>query len=236
MRSGTDRFPNGIHVGEEFLYQVRPDEAHRRTVLLIGLREESPRSDIHVPDFRIVRAHPENIDVFKQIIAVAHIGIIAQQRGDLARSPHAGFQIDEFLARDQRPLLGFHPGIFTGNNSEAVQHVNVGAEVGDAVRHVKIESRNHAHHRHQGHYRQDDSEQGQKAPQLMGAQGVEGEPQRLHHGDQRASKAVQPPCHTHNPRHHPCNSTESFDGGYTQTDLQPSVSKTSRAADSFPAI
>ncbi len=152
-----------------------------------------------------------SVDVFEQVVAKTHVGIVAHQRGDLAGGAHAGFEFVEFFPSDQRALLGFHPGVFAGDNPEAVQNVDICTEIGDAVSHVKIESSDHAHHGDQRRYRQDDAKQSQETPQLMGTKGIEREPQRLQHGDQRAPETALLQGHLC-PRRHARDCTKPFDG------------------------
>ncbi len=70
----------------------------------------------------------------------------------------------------------------------------------------------------------------------MGAQSVQREPQSLQHGDQPAPKPIQLPGRSQGPWRYPRNGAKSFDGSYTQTDLRPSVDKTSMTAESFLEI
>src|SRR5208282_3373875 len=54
------------------------------------------------------------------------------------------------FVRNQRALLRFDPGIFTGNDAEAVNEENVGAKIGDAIGHVQIEAVDDAHDEDEG--------------------------------------------------------------------------------------
>src|SRR5205823_1580910 len=121
---------------------------------------------------------------------MAHGGVSAQEGTDLADGALAGLQLVEFFADDQRPVLDVYPGVLTGDDPEAVQNENVCAEIGNTVGDVEIQSGDHAHDRDQSRYGQNDSEQSQEAPQLMGAKGVKREAQRLRHGDQTAAETA----------------------------------------------
>src|SRR5690348_17257074 len=139
-------------------------------MLLVGSRQETPRCDGESADLGKVGSHTENADVLKQVIAMAHVGAGAKEGGDLADGTHAGLQFLEFFAYDKGPLLGLYPSVFTGDNPEAVQNEDVCAEIGDAIGDVEIQPSDHAHDRDQSRYGQNDSEQSQEAPQLMGTQ------------------------------------------------------------------
>ena len=159
-------------------------------MLLIGSSQEAARCDGEPADLRKVGSHAKNADVLQQVIAMAHIGVGAKEGSDLADGAHAGLELVEFVRGDQRALLGFYPGVFTGDNPEAVQDEDVGAEIGDAVGDVEIQPGDHAHYRDQRRYGQNDSEQRQETPQFMGAQGVQREAERLRHGDKTAAEAA----------------------------------------------
>ena len=50
----------------------------------------------------------------------------------------------------QRAALGFDPFVAAGDDAEAIDYVRIGAEIGDAIRDVKVKSRNDTHDRDEG--------------------------------------------------------------------------------------
>src|SRR6266436_126331 len=89
---------------------------------------------------------------------------------------------------NQRTLLRFDPRVLTGDDAEAIHDKDVGAQVGNAVGNVKVHPRDNAHHRHKGGYGQNYAKQGEKAAQLMRAQGVQRQAHGLQHGHGTAAQ------------------------------------------------
>ncbi len=87
---GANGFADGIHVGEKLLDQVIADKTYGRVVFLVGFRYEAPRGDIDAANLGEVGGHSIKIDVFKQVIAIAHVGVRSEKGGDLVGRAHAG--------------------------------------------------------------------------------------------------------------------------------------------------
>src|SRR5215813_15352620 len=102
-------------------------------MLLVGIGQEPADGNVYTSNLRVVRSYAENVDVLKQIISGTEVRACTEQRRNLAGRVHTGFQTDKLLPGDQGPLLGLDPGVLAGNDAHAVQDVDVGTEVGDAV-------------------------------------------------------------------------------------------------------
>jgi hypothetical protein len=174
VRSRADQLADGINVGEKFLLHIPADEAHRRAMRFVRSRQKSSRGNVDAPHFRIVGGHSKDVHVLHQVVAGADIRDRRQQRSHLACGPHSRLQLRKFIRGHQWPFLCLYPGVVAGDDSESREHVNVGAKIGDFVGHIKIQARDHAHHRYQSRHREDHSQQRQEAPQLVRSQRVQG--------------------------------------------------------------
>ena len=94
------------------------------------------------------------------------------------------------LVGNHRALLGFNPCIFTGDDPEAVNDENVGAEIGDAIGDVHVEAGDDAHDGDESGNGENDAEQGQEAAEFVSAQGVESEFKSFTKGDPGGAEAL----------------------------------------------
>ena len=139
-------------------------------MLVVGFGDHSALRDADIANVRIIRRSPHDIGAFQAFVPGldVHVAIIQSRNG--VRDFHVVAHPFVFIHSEQRALLGFHPLVLAGDDTEPIHNEYIGAEVGNAVCNVEIHARDDAHYRDERGHCQDDSQQRQKTAKLMRAE------------------------------------------------------------------
>ncbi len=189
MRFRAHGFPYRIDIWEKSVRYVRTDEYNFPSMVVIGFVDEAPLRHVDVAYLCIIGGNPHDVGVFQALISGAHVNIVLVECGNGVGGLHAIPHALVIVHRDKRALLRLDPCVLTRDDAEAIHDKDIGAEVGDAVRHVKVHPGDDAHYGHKCGYGQNDAEQGQKTAQFVRAQGVQRQPHGFHQGHGAAAQS-----------------------------------------------
>ncbi len=106
--------------------------------------------DVQVADIGEVGSGAIHLDIFHDQVAALDLDVVVLLAGDGGGEFHTLAQALVLFVVDQRTFLRFDPGIFAGDDAEAVNQKNVGTEIGDAIGDVEVKARDDAHDDNQG--------------------------------------------------------------------------------------
>src|SRR6201988_2817818 len=218
---GADGFADGIDVGEKFFGEVGADEHHFGAVLFVSGRNEAALGDGEAANVDVVGGDAGNGGVLHDGVAAASLGVPLVVAGDGFSQTGGIAKTLELLERNEGALLGFDPFVATGDDAEAVDDEDIGAEVGDAIGDVQIETGNDAHDRNEGGDGENDAEESKEAAELVSAESVESKTHGFGEGNPATADSVSPGGrHGHQVRQ-TRDTREAIDGGYAQNPLVP---------------
>ena len=208
--------PNGIHVREEFLGDICSQKHHFRMMYVVRLCQEAALRHVDIAHVREIVRNAHHVRVIHLHVAGAHLHVAVAFRCHRAGRPHRIAQTLVIFHADQRTLLRLHPCILASDDPEAVHQKHISAQIGDALRHIRVHPRHHAHHHHQRGHRQNHPQQRQKASQFVRAQRFQRQPERFHHRDRSGAEALRPRHHDGRRHRQVRRSAPPIHGSYSQ--------------------
>ena len=160
MSFGADGFADGIAVGEEFLSQVGADEDNLGAVLVVGLGDEAPGSDVEIADLGEIGCGAHDHGVLHDGVAPACLDVAIFLGGNGLGEPHVVAKARVIVESDHGALLRFEELVAAGDDAEAVDEENIGSEIRDAFGDVHVQAGDHAHDEDEGGDGEDDAEEG----------------------------------------------------------------------------
>src|SRR4029077_2534302 len=154
--------------------------------------DEAALRGIQVADVGEIGSGAQHLDVFHGQVAALDLNVVILFGSNRGGKLHTLAQSLVILVGNQRTLLRFDPGIFAGDDAEAVDQENVGTKIGDAIGDVEVEARDHAHDNDQGEDGENHAEEREEAAELVGSQGVQGELDGFRGGDPGSAESFQP--------------------------------------------
>ena len=135
-------------------------KAHPRVLVVAGVMKVS--GDVEVADIGEIGGGAHDAGVFHDDVADASLDVAIFLGGDGASEFHAVAKALVVVHADQGTLLGFDEFVAAGDDAEAVDDEDVGAEVGDALGDVEVEAGDYAHDKDERGDGEDDAEKGEE--------------------------------------------------------------------------
>ncbi len=154
MRFGAQGLADRVHVREQLGGYVGADKHNLRAMFVIGFGNHAALRYANVANVGVVWGNAHHIGSLEPFVTCFQVHVAVVQRGDGVRGFHVVAQILEFIHGQQGPLLRFHPCVVAGDDAKAIHDIDVRAQIGDAIRDVKVHPGDNAHHDHKSRYRQ----------------------------------------------------------------------------------
>jgi hypothetical protein len=181
----SNRFADGIDAWVQLVGDVRADHANAGPMVFIRLCKEAAIGDVNVSNGGEIWSGAYDADILAHYVSVADVGGGVLLAGYLIGQFHVVTQSFKIVHLQRRTLSGFVPFLKIRDDANAVHDKGVGTEVGHFVGDIDVEPVQNRNHRDERCDGEDYAKQGQERTELVGAQGIERNPEGLTHGDER---------------------------------------------------
>ena len=135
-----------IAAGEKLICDIRADNADRRPMIFVHIREQAAGGNSDVTDPGIARRSADNGHIFTKLVSVADIGDGLHHSGNIRGQRHSRPQGIEIGDIDRRALASLRPLLHVCDDADSINDIGICAKVSHFIGDVEIEAIQYGHH------------------------------------------------------------------------------------------